>query len=380
MRTFIVSLSFALALIPAVSNASNLSHDRADNSGIPSRVNRRFAETLNIPNGPQASRFSVTLQSGGSLGQPNTNVPRSGFTDLLPYALPAPDQKDAGTCLYMSLTGLAEWWLAKLNPLVSRASDGPLDLSERWFINSAGDSRNTKGVAEWKTDSIYIFNNIREAALNVAYRFTMGWYKEVNDDNVVSREGEAGAQYGEQYNWIDERERAGPQRVQLPTFKRDILFTGKDISQWDVGVAPDDLVQRIKWALMRNRAPVQIIYNDFGYWHATLIMGFDDQKDTAGCQFVEKSRAYFKSKEGLKKNRETTKNLEDSVRRRGVCNSKGVFFIRDSIYPDNNQPEYVYDPSDKVRGVGRYSAKFVDLEYNFVTHLANHAIQVTVVQ
>jgi hypothetical protein len=313
-------------------------------------------------------------------GRPVNPAPRSGFTDLLPYALPAPDQLDAGSCLYMSLTGIAEWWLAKLNPLTPRNSDGPLDLSERWLMNAAGDSRATVGVHEWKTDSVYIFNNIREVALNTAYRFTMGWFTETNDEYIPSREGIPGAKYGEQYNWIDERTHAGPERVELPKFERTIIFAEKGLTQWDVGVAPDDLVQKIKWALMRNRAPVQVLYNHLGYWHATIILGFDDQKSTEGCKFVEESRAYFKSKEGLSKNSHTTEALEDSVKRRGACNPQGVFFVRDSIYGNSSQPEYVYDATNAKRGKGRYSAKFVDLEYAFVTHLANHALQITAKQ
>ncbi len=355
----------AALLLLTTSVAAHAEPARAENSGIPSRA----TWAASVPNGPQLSHIVSA-----------SDAPRSGFTDLLPYALPAPDQRDAGSCLYMSLTGIAEWWLAKLNPLQSRRSDGPLDLSERWVMNAAGDSRATTGVREWKTDSVYIFNNIREVALNTAYRFTMGWFNVKDGDYVVAKAGERGAKYGESFNWIDQRDLAGPERVKMPTFKRTVLFAEPGTSQWDVGVAPDDLVQKIKWALMRNRAPVQIIYNDFGYWHATVILGFDDEKSTEGCKFVERSREYYKSKAALAKNPQTTIDLEASVQKRGACNANGVFFVRDSIYPDSKQPEYVYDPSDKTRGVGRYSAKLVDIEYSFVTHLANHAIQIMAAQ
>lgn len=356
-------LATLLVLLPAFAFGHN---DRAENSGIPSRA--RFAATNQQPD----LDLSYLLKA--------SDAPRSGFTDLLQYALPAPDQREAGSCLYMSLTGIAEWWLAKLNPLQSRRSDGPLDLSERWLMNSAGDSRALSGVDDWATDSVYIFNNIREAALNIAYRFTMGWFTHEDGDYLAAHAGQSGAKYGEQFNWVDQRELARQERVTLPTFKRTVLFNAGPDTHWEVGVAPDDLVQKIKWALMRNRAPVQLIYNDFGYWHATVILGFDDEKPTEGCKFIEKSRAYFKSKEGLAKNPETTKALEASIKTRGACNSKGVFFVRDSIYPDAKQPKYVYDPSDKTRGVGHYSAKFVDIEFSFVTHLANHAIQITAAQ
>src|SRR4051812_43128067 len=31
-----------------------------------------------------------------------------GFNELIPYVLASPDQEDAGSCLYMAITGLAE--------------------------------------------------------------------------------------------------------------------------------------------------------------------------------------------------------------------------------------------------------------------------------
>ena len=69
-----------------------------------------------------------------------------GFNELVPYVLPSPQQEDAGSCLYMSLTGIAEWWLARLNPAVSRRPNGPLDLSERHLINISENKKYQKNV------------------------------------------------------------------------------------------------------------------------------------------------------------------------------------------------------------------------------------------
>ena len=131
-----------------------------------------------------------------------------GYTELLPFILRSPDQDDAGSCLYMSLTGAAEFWLARLHPELARDPDGPIDLSERYLMNTSKDPSGENQLQDWMTDSIFLLNNAgSKAPLNRDYRFAKGWYKEDNDGNFVpARPRERGSHFGVTYNWVDERE------------------------------------------------------------------------------------------------------------------------------------------------------------------------------
>ena len=111
---------------------------------------------LHISDLPGAESDEAGLEPfGWSLG---------GFDKLVPFVLPSPNQEGAGSCLYMATTGVAEWWLARLNPTLSRAPDGPLDLSERHLMNLAGGRGNEQedkaDLPNWRTDSIYLFNQV----------------------------------------------------------------------------------------------------------------------------------------------------------------------------------------------------------------------------
>ncbi|MES2966109.1 MAG: hypothetical protein V4760_19675 [Bdellovibrionota bacterium] len=316
-----------------------------------------------------------------------------GETALLPFVTRAPDQTEAGSCLYMSLTGAAELWLARMNPQLPRTADGPLDLSERWLMNASADGRYTQGIQRWRVDSVQLFNNLREMPTNAAYRFTKGWFEIDKDGHYVkSTSKRTGARYDTPYNWFDERSQAGPERVKLPAFSRQILFEDPARDSWNIGVAPVSLVEKIKTALRTTQAPVQVIYNHFGYWHAHLIVGYDDDTSTDGCGFVEGSRRFFNgermkddpnppSQEELDRMAErkrkygpSAQKINASIAARPLCNPKGIFYVRDSIYTDDAQPEYVYDASAGATGRGKYTIPIVELEYSYVTHLVNHAL------
>ena len=322
-----------------------------------------------------------------------------GFSELLPFVLPSPDQEEAGSCLYMSLTGVAEWWLARLSPREPRVSEGPLDLSERHLMNLAGIEESGNGVANWKTDSIRLFNARQEGWRNRSYRFTKGWYRDSASGYVPAAPNSAGAAYDTSYNWIDGTSTAGQiEKVRLPNFSPNVLFADPESNQWNVGVMPSEITQRVKNLLQRNRAPVHVIYNHYGYWHAVFIVGYDDAGDTQGCPFVKGARAYYPEEVAdLKKElaetvdqsrRETLlariakfettiRKLDRSIAARGECNARGVFYVRDSIYGVAGEPLYDYDRS-RTGEESPYSKPIIYREYRWLEHFANHATQILV--
>jgi hypothetical protein len=321
----------------------------------------------------------------------------AGYTELLPYALRSPDQEEAGSCLYMSLTGIAEWWLARLHPEVSRAPEGPIDLSERYLMNVAGLDEASNGVRNWKTDSIYLFNQVGGALRNADYRFTKGWTVRDAAGNLRrAAQGTPGARYDANVNWVDERGgKSG--LVPLPRFERHVLFADPASNQWDTGVMPDDIVERIKAALRENKAPVHVVYNHYGYWHATVILGYDDDGDNNDCHFVRHFMDYM-GQHGADARAKAAKEKDPAKRdallrsalkyetalhgtqrawdRGGGCHPKGVFYVRDSIYGDPQGPKYDYDLSQKGEEQP-YVKNTVLLEYDWVRTMANHVTQIT---
>jgi len=344
------------------------------------------------PNSPSEGTHPVETYAelaAGTLG---------GFSSLVPYAIASPDQEDAGSCLYMSLTGIAEWWLARLNPKLSRSHDGPIDLSERYLMNLAGREEDENTVDNWKTDSIFLYNNAGQGVRNSAYRFTKGWYTiDSSGDPKPARAGARGAEYGTMFNWIDKTRTIRSGFVKLPEFDREVIFADPAGNQWNTGVMPADIVDRVKAKLLARQAPVNVIYNHFGYWHAVNIVGFDDAADSKGCGFVTQFDQYMpREAASLRREASTTKDskekadllaqadkferlgkkFHDAYTAGGGCSGKGMFYVRDSIYTDSSAP-YDFDPSD-TDGRGSYSKTIVLHEYEWLRYMANHATQIFV--
>ncbi|MEN9824531.1 MAG: hypothetical protein RI953_276 [Pseudomonadota bacterium] len=323
-----------------------------------------------------------------------------GFNQLVPYIIPSPHQEDAGSCLYMTLTGVAEWWLARLNPYASRASNGPLDLSERHVINASGLKKNTKNVENWKTDSIEILNATGRGILNSVYPFTKGWYREDSEGDIFpAPANQNGSSYGVIINWFDNLKSVTKGHVELPKFNRTVIYADPESDQWNVGLNPPGIVEQVKDALVQNQAPVQVIYNHEGFWHSVFVVGFDDNRENRQCGFVESSIKYFeeltrdwmakaaqtdsaqKRAEYLKKakdSRSRGNKLKSSYLQAGGCRNQGVFYVRNSEFYGSDGL-YDYDVS-KTGEETPYAPKVMLFEYEWLEHLANHVVQIGVRQ
>jgi hypothetical protein len=331
----------------------------------------------------------------------NSSARLGGFDELVPYVLASPNQEDAGSCLYMATTGIAEWWLARLNPQLSRNPDGPVDLSERYLMNIAGIDENSTKLENWRTDSIYLFNNnTQKSHLNKNYRYTKGWYKNSGTTNILqaAEPNSPGAQYGTSFNWIPQLESIKAQNVRLPRFSREVLFADPENNQWNIGVAPQNIVETVKAKLIEKRAPVLVIYNHHSYWHAVYVIGFNDAMDNGNCAYTERFRERVVERiseleeaarnaktdderktyeQRAERSREAQTKIETAYQNGGGCTStKGVFYVRDSIYPDENGPVYDYD-SSLTGEEGPYTKKIVFKEYDWLRYFANHVVVVT---
>lgn len=336
----------------------------------------------------QNAHFPLTKNTIDHLG---------GFDELVPYVLPSPNQEDAGSCLYMAITGVAEWWLARLNPDIARTPDGVLDLSERYTMNLANAmDEDEVGLENWRTDTIYLFNqNHHQTVRNIDYRFTKGWYRgETYGDHLIpATKDTPNAAYGTLFNWIDQRPEHPRNVVQLPEFERKVIFADPEKNQWNIGIAPDDIVERIKNILRIEKSPVLVIYNHNSWWHAVYVIGYNDEMDNGNCAYTEnfRTRIEERAKEldqaaqnaidpivknayeiRAKRAHEAKGKIETAYATQGGCTSnKGVFYIRDSIYPDINGEIYHYDLSNPDAD-SVYTKKIVFKEYDWLRYFANH--------
>ncbi|GIL17355.1 MAG: hypothetical protein BroJett040_11060 [Oligoflexia bacterium] len=314
-----------------------------------------------------------------------------GFNELIPYVTASPDQEEAGTCLFMSLTGAVEWWLHRIYNQTF-VPEGNLDLSERWWVNLSTYDKHTENINNWNTDGIYLFNSTA-AVLNRDYRFTKGWYVEGKDEFEPAAPNTPGAIYDAGYNWIDDSAKVRGHFVRLPTFSRRVIYADPDENPWEIGKAPSTIVERVKQALVEEKSPVQVIYNHQGYWHSVIVLGFDDEAPTYNCPFIHESFDVFQKEEKDARDKaEKTKSprerdhllsrankmrlynnkLKRAFEKTG-CASTGVFYVRDSQYSDPTEPIYHYDFSNP-QADRPYSKRIILREYEWLKTLSNHAM------
>ncbi len=345
----------------------------------------------------QESDFkNLTLKANDEVRSPiiaDEDTFKGGFNSILPFIKPSPYQDNAGSCLFMSHTGNIEFWMNKLNP------GAQLDLSERFFMNLAKDKINEENIKNWRTDTVYRFNKFSKAYLNNDYPFSKGWYKKGEDGKrVFAKEGEDKAYYGVKYNWVIDYKNLNAPSIKLPKFDREVLYIDESQNQWNVGNAPKNAVKLVKDALKKRNAPVLVIYNHTGFWHATLVVGYNDTASTKGCPFTSKYKEKMYKRAGeideeaseaaepktkrkltrkAKKFRTRGNTVHDSYIKDGGCSDKGIFYVRDSIYPNSDMPVYDYDPAKE--GEEEFlNAKVIMREYEWLRHSSNHAFQIYV--
>jgi len=350
-----------------------------------SDLNPRLIEGLKFPNDKSEGVNPVSTKAL----LPDQESFKGGYNHLLKHVLPSIYQDNAGSCLFMSHTSAIE-------VLYGHSFGKKQDFSERYFMNLAkagiGDSR----MDNWRTDTVFRLNETGKIQNHKSYPFTKGWYKTVNGTRVQSQEGENGAYYGVKYNWVVNPKQLTKPGVKLPRVSREVILEDSEQNQWNVGQAPSDIVQRVKEAFRKRKAPVLVIYNHTGFWHAVNVVGFNDNADSAGCPFVstykekmdkraEEIREEAEKRPTAKEKRKLLrkaakfnkrgKQVHEAYLKNGGCRGKGVFYVRDSIYPREDRPVYDYDPT-KEGEEEHMNAPIILREYEWLEQVANHAYQI----
>lgn len=298
--------------------------------------------------------------------------PESYDHSLLPFALASPNQLDGGSCLFMSTTGAMEILINQGLDMETVHYQGDSDLSERFLMNAGGYVPREE-MRYYLTDTMYAYNVLGGSLLNRDYPFTAGYVVDTPSGGMAKADAETeGAYFSCQLNWIDELpEGWRDMLVDTPASERTSIFVHPvrdEAAKWDVGLMTEEHIERIKYELRTKRSPVIIVYNHFLYWHADIIVGYDDLLESGGCPMVEASLDHFAT-EGAEA---YVQRIEDHKAEQGGCRSQGVFWVRDSIY-DGGEEETHYSYSDDYVFEKKYSQRIIGRSYDWVKYLANHA-------
>lgn len=181
------------------------------------------------------------------------NLPQS-HTNLLKYVQEAPDQGDTATCLYMASTGAVELLLNKHYNITYPRTGDIHDISEVFTINKRASYTGT-----WHQMAVPRFND--------------GWAIHINElefnawraDGSVNR-----SVWSRPGNWN-----------KLPKMSIKEKFTSKKLfvrgkNRYSQYVVQPGDIELIKKSLVETNSPVLINYNHNRWWHAVLIVGYDD--------------------------------------------------------------------------------------------------------
>lgn len=294
--------------------------------------------------------------------------------DLVPYVLASPNQMDAGSCLFMSNTGAMEILMNQHTPLDQVSYGGTTDLSERYLM-AAYNHVKTTVLPYFLTDLVFVYETLGGSLLNADYPFCAGYVKDNSSGSVsIAQPTDEGAYLSLYYNWFDMMPSDWQSMlVSTPSADRTAIFVDPKRdknSQWRVALFDDDVVERIKYELRTKNAPVIVIYNHYLYWHANIVVGYDDTLDSNGCPMVEDMVGYFKEKGAGS----YASAVEAHMAQHGGCSQHGVFYVRDSIYDGGaEEPMYDYSTSEVSVQPYKYSRRITKLSYNWAKYLGNHA-------
>jgi len=302
----------------------------------------------------------------------------TSYNKLERFILEAPNQADAGSCLYMANTGAME---IILNQTTNKEikHDGDTDISERYLMNA--DNYAESVIDYTMTDLIRTFNFNEGALLNKDYPFTVGWVlKNASGQRTASAEGVEGAFQTAEYNWINELpDNWKEMLIPTPKVGRTLLFLDPDLNSnsiWNVGLMNEDLIERIKYELRTKNAPVVVIYNHYLVWHTDVIVGYDDNVGfDSECPLVKDSIETYREK-----GRDSyADKIEAHMASEGGCREYGIFYVRDSIYDgDDDSGMYYYGGTDvnDSEYYDWYSKKIIYHSYDWVKYLGNHVYSI----
>ena len=336
-------------------------------------VGRKFSgeHVLGDPRPVVTASLSYPQAGGGNDGEDAYGLVDEGLVD---HVFASPNQFDAGSCIFMATTGSMEVLLNQHADPGTIDYLGDTDLSERFLMtayNAVPDAR----VEYFLTDLVHAYNYLGGSMLDRDYPFQAGYIEDTFNGVVESGPMDPDAYFSAYYSWLDLRPEGWEEMmVETPRAARTVIFVDPDRDQnsyWAVALGDDEVVEQIKYELRTKRAPVMVVYNHYLYWHADIIVGYDDTRETNGCPMVEASLDYFDQQGATS----YVNQIESHIDELGGCTNQGIFYVRDSIY-DGTDDEPMYEYSVAHGYEQPYSRRIIERSYNWVKFLGNHAYSI----
>jgi hypothetical protein len=328
-------------------------------------VGRKVADA---PGLPPVYSLSLAVRDRLMLDDPTWG---EADTDMLPYVFASPNQWDAGSCLFMAVTGTMELLMNQHLEPGEFDYKGDTDLSERYLMN-ASDYVPGSQSRYFLTDVLFTYEHFGGALLDRDYPFVCDYVRETSSGITRATAGQSGAYPSMYYNWFDDLPDSWQDDLTpTPAAARTLIYMDPHESPWSVALMNDDHVERIKYELRTKNAPVIVVYNHYLYWHADIIVGYDDTVETNGCPMVNSTVRYFREQGATS----SARRVEDHIEALGGCRDHGMFYVRDSIY-DGTAEEPTYHYGGSYHYSDRYSERIIERTYDWVRHLGNHVYTV----
>lgn len=177
----------------------------------------------------------------------------SRYIELLDYVQVGPDQGETSTCLFVASTGAMELLANKKNGIKNPAAYGPYDLSESFLIHAP--NVQSAGKYSWEIPVL---------------RFNAGFGIHLSEWDYTAWNG-----HHENKSVWSYRDWQSMKKTTLPKVDTIPLFVVGN--KYSTGVLNQTHVQKIKEALWKYKSPVLVNYNDDGFWHVVVIVGYDDE-------------------------------------------------------------------------------------------------------
>lgn len=177
----------------------------------------------------------------------------SSYTDLLDYVQPAPDQGETATCLFQASTGAIELLANRKHNIKNPVYNGPFDLSESFTIN-APEHTSAYGK-EFLEYPVHRFN-YGFGVHNSEWPFDAWTATRYVNDAV--------------WFWKDSKDM---KKVEVPAVETIRLYSYKLHSTY---VLDQEDIELIKEQMWKYKTPILVNYVDDYFWHAVLIVGYDD--------------------------------------------------------------------------------------------------------
>ena len=175
----------------------------------------------------------------------------SKYIELLDYVQEAPDQGETNSCLFVASTGAMELLANRKYGVKNPRPYGRFDLSESFLMHAP----NVGSSKYFWEEPVLKFN--KGYGIHIDAWPYDGW---------------DGTEIGRVWSY---RDWSTMPKVELPKVETIPLFVKG--GRWSTNVLTNSHVDQIKEALWKHKSPVLVNYNDSGFWHVILIVGYDDK-------------------------------------------------------------------------------------------------------